>query len=166
VISPTSNVVTTPCESQIGQQTKQSLSYACRVMTKSTILFKRLPGHPLFCVDCETTNDNDTDTVECCPRHSASSPIPRFLRIRSINFISVDADGQFFEIRCSCLYHPTFGIPCRHIIAVLFPVLPHHVFVRWHTKFFAHYKRKDKEELTADFDRRKRELRLIITREE
>jgi hypothetical protein len=170
VLSRTSNIVTTPCESQIGQQTKQSFSYACRVKSKSTILFKHLPGHPLFCGDCDTMNDSDTieqgtDQV-CCPRHSATSPIPRFLRIRSVDVISVDEDGQHFEIRCSCLYHPTFGIPCRHIIAILFPVLPHHVFVRWHTQFFAYYKQRGREALTAEFDEKKRELRLIITREE
>jgi hypothetical protein len=170
--SPTSDIVAKPCESQVGQQTKQSMSYACRVENSRSILLKLLPEKELFCVDCEKKKNTDTGELvsenenECCPLHSASSPVPSPLRIRTTHIISVDVDELFFEIRCSCLYHPTLGIPCRHIIASLFPVLPHHIFVRWHTEFFAHYKQKGKEAITAAFDEKKQDRRLIVSSDE
>jgi hypothetical protein len=171
--SATINIVTKPCESQIGQQTEQAHCYGCRVLDFRSgwdgairLQLKRLPQYGLFCMDCKSDTDEEGTMEQCCPRHSASSPITGYLRIRDIDFISVDETGWLFEVRCSCLYHPTLGIPCRHIIAVLFPVLPHHVFVRWHTRFCAFYKEKGSEKTTAEFDQNKRELRLIVTSEE
>jgi hypothetical protein len=165
--SSTGDRVTKPCESQIAQQTAQSSFYACSLteIRKGTdrLLLKRLPMDPLYCVDCEKAKEIDE---LCCPVHSASSPIPSYLRIRSVDIISAGEDGKLYEVRCSCLYHPTYGIPCRHIIAVLFRVLPQHVFVRWHTKYFAYYKREHCEAITKEFDSRKQDLRLIITHEE
>jgi hypothetical protein len=165
--SSTCDHVTKPCESQIGQQTEQSQFYACSLteLRKGTsrLLIKRLPGDSLYCVECEKREEVDG---QCCPVHSSSSPIPSYLRIRNIDIISVGDDGYYYEVRCSCLYHPTYGIPCRHIIAVLHQVLPHHVFVRWHTKFFAYYKQEHCEAITEEFHQRKRDLRLIITHEE
>lgn len=169
--SSTGDRVTKPCESQIAQQTEQSRLYACSLTEYrkgiSRLLLKRLPEDPLYCIDCEKMKETDEQSYpECCPVHSTTSPIPSYLRIRSVDIISVGEDGKFYEVRCSCLYHPTYGIPCRHIIAVLFQVLPQHVFVRWHTKFYAYYKQEHCETITEEFDRRKRDLRLIITHEE
>jgi hypothetical protein len=169
--SSTGDRVTKPCESQIAQQTEQSGLYACSLTEYrkgiSRLLFKRLPENPLYCIDCEKMKETDELSYrDCCPVHSATSPIPSYLRIRSVDIISVGEDGLFYEVRCSCLYHPTYGIPCRHIIAVLFQVLPHHVFVRWHTKFYAYYKQEHCDAITEEFDLRKRDLRLIITHEE
>jgi hypothetical protein len=42
-ISPTSDIVTKPCESQVGQQTKQSMSCGCRGENYHSILIKLLP---------------------------------------------------------------------------------------------------------------------------
>jgi hypothetical protein len=164
--SSTANCVTKPCESQVAQQTAQSPFYACSLsrLEKGSLLLKRLPADPLYCGDCEKMKE--TDDEQCCPVHSASSPIPSYCRIRSVDIISAGQDGKYWELRCSCLYHPTHGIPCRHIIAVLYPILPEHIFVRWHTKFSAYYKREHCEAITEEFHRKKRDLRLIITDEQ
>jgi len=42
-------------------------------------------------------------------------------------------------------------------------VKPHHVFVRWHKKYLAYYRRQGSEATTAEFNRKKRDLRLVIT---
>jgi hypothetical protein len=59
--SPTCNVVTKPCESQIGQQAEQAEFYACRIKNRSQLCLKRLPAEPLFCVECEKKKETDDE---------------------------------------------------------------------------------------------------------
>jgi hypothetical protein len=64
--SATSNIVTKPCESQIGQQTEQAHCYGCRVLDFRSgwdgairLQLKRLPQYGLFCMDCKSDTDEE-----------------------------------------------------------------------------------------------------------
>lgn len=175
--TPTVNHVTKEAESLITRQREQSQYYACRVQSLSTIYIKRLPTTHTYCAECESLSslaggeglldaDDFGRPEECCPVHSSLSPIPQFARIRRIDIFSLGPEDDFYEIRCSCLFHPTTGIPCRHILHVLNPVLPHHIFVRWHKRFFAHYKEQNHEAITHEFLTKNRDRRLIVSRTE
>jgi hypothetical protein len=163
--SQTANEVTPLCESQLIQQKEQSRNYACQVQKPCQVqepfrlYLKRLPGlsKPNYCEQCE-------DAGHLCPTHCEDSPITTFTRIRQIEFIDIGEDK--FMMRCSCLYHSTFGLPCRHQACVLKPIKPCHVIARHHTKFHAYYQQPGKEAVTEEFSRIKGECRLIISQHE
>lgn len=176
--TPTVNVITKEAESLLTTQREQSQYYGCQVQSNSMILMKRLPTTHTYCAKCEIQSSlagggegyfDDDDfgrAPACCPVHSSMSPIPAFARIRRIEMFYLGPEGDFYEIRCSCLFHPTTGIPCRHIIRLLNSVLPHHIFVRWHKRFLAHYKKQNYEAITQEFAEKNRDRRLILSKPE
>jgi len=157
VNSATAPYVTMNCESMNQQQLEQSVNYACRKVHALKVEMKRLPDTTRFCDDCRPRDDY------CCPKHSASSPIPVFNRIRVLEFIPTGGDG-YLELRCSCLFHPTTGIPCRHVRCILQTILPRHIFIRWHKCYFVNYKRDGHEQSTESFKQHQNERRLLITK--
>jgi hypothetical protein len=159
VRSHTCNFVSALCEDELIKQRYQCVHYACYVDGTSTsrVRMKRLPDSPIYCERCEELDD-------LCPTHCKSSPITTFHRIRTISFIQ-QSDGNF-EMKCSCLYQPTYGVPCRHQIRLLNAIFPHHIIARHHTKFHANYKQPDMNAVTEEFDAIKRDYRLIIKPQE
>jgi hypothetical protein len=155
--SHTCNFVSALCEDELIKQRYQCVHYACFVDGPSRVRIKRLPDSPIYCERCEELED-------LCPSHCKSSPITTFHRIRTISFIQ-QSDGNF-EMKCSCLYQPTYGVPCRHQIRLLNAVFPHHIIARHHTKFHASYKQPDMNDVTEEFDAIKRDYRLIIKPQE
>lgn len=138
----TCNCVSKLCEDELMKQQYQINFYACYVDGPSRLRIKRLPNSPIYCERCEDLDD-------LCPTH-CRSPITTFHRIRTIVFIE-QCNGNF-EMNCSCLYHPTYGIPCRHQARVLNAILPSHVIARHHTTFHANYKKPGMEATTEEFD--------------
>jgi SWIM zinc finger len=155
--APTASYVSTLCETNLIRQRQQSAFYACIVDGECRVKVKRLPGTLNYCRACEKLGAH-------CAIHCSISPIPTFSRTRILDFIEQE-DGNF-EMRCSCPYYATYGLPCRHQICVLQSILPSHVIARHHNKFSAHYKKPNKERITAEFDKMKHDYRLIITQDE
>ena len=106
----TSRDVTKVAESWNQQQWEQSQYYAARVEHESLILIKRRSDAPptgkIACEECRPEH------AFCCPEHSNHSPIPRFQRVRKLEMIKLDEDC--WMLKCSCLFHPSTGVPCRH----------------------------------------------------
>jgi hypothetical protein len=141
------------------QQLEQSACYACRKVTDLKVKMRRLPKTNHFCDDCRPLDGY------CCPKHSESSPIPLFDRVRVLEFLPAGKLG-YYELRCSCLFHPTTGVPCRHVRCILRRILPHHIYIRWHKDYFANYKRDGYEQDTPFFKQHQKERRLIVSSEE
>ena len=159
--SATANDVTKVCESQIIQQKEQSSCYACSVESPWRIWFQRLPTAGFFCEQCDK---HAGCGLNCCPTHSANSPITRFRRNRLVLIRQLGPNE--FEVVCTCFFHPSYGIPCRHVAAVLEQILPHHVHVRWRTQVAAFYRDSRDPGWTEYFNKRKGDLRLVVTHQE
>lgn len=156
--SRTCNHVTPLCESQLNQQISEKDKYVFRVVGPYEIQTKRRKMDQY----CQKCNSNDE-----CPKHSVTSPIPTFSRVRSIQFVPLRENH--YMVKCSCFYHSTFGCPCRHVLPLMNEIQPRHVHVKHQTKFQPNYKRSDKnfqEEITKEFDRLKNEYRLLMTEQE
>lgn len=155
--SPTSNVVSVPCETQIIRQKQESEHYTCRLLGPFEIEVKRLPETNSHCIACQSAMRQGD---ECCATHSATSPITRHGRVRrvSVRFLG----NELYEVVCSCPYHRTNGIPCRHVMLLIGDVLPNHVHVRWKRAMAAHYKDDRYPQVTAEFHARCCDRRLIV----
>ena len=72
-----------------------------------------------------------------------------------------------YHVSCSCAYHTTFGIPCRHIMTLLC-VNSSHLHIRWRCEYATLYKRKHCENATQRLalDRTHHDPRLLITPDE
>jgi len=162
--SHTVNDVTPVCESVISEQMAQKDNYASRVVDRHTIQVKRLPHEIQYCATCEEIMKRKGGEGTCAT-HSFSSPIPVYLRCRTIRFIPV-SNSSWYQAVCSCLFHGTIGCPCRHLACVMDAILPHHVIARHHTKFQAFFKKPDKPEITKEFHQRKNDYRLCVTASE
>jgi hypothetical protein len=79
--------------------------------------------------------------------------------------IPAGIDNEYLELRCSCLFHPTTGIPCRHVRCILQRILPHHIYIRWHKGCFANYNRVGHERETECFKEKQNERRLLLVTE-
>ena len=154
-ISQTSAHLTTVAESWNQQQYEQSRHYAARIVNNGLIKIKRLPGTHVACDLCRPQHGF------CCPEHSESSPIPRFDRVRQLEILPTERP-DLWMLKCSCLFHPSTGVPCRHMRCVLREVLPRHVFIRWHIGFFANYDRPGHEIETEEFKQLRNDRRLLI----
>ncbi len=141
--TPTIDHLVTICESQISQQRAQTPYYACRIE------FIR--------------QDNEFGT--CCPNHCSTSPITQFRRLRKLRLL-YDCRKRMYSVQCSCLYHSTFGIPCRHVLVVLKRLLPEHIHIRWHKKMMAHYKREGCGAETENIKAMLHERRLLVSFDE
>ena len=157
----TANAVTKECECQIIQQKEQSYFYACRVESPYVFWFQRLPDASFFCEQCD---ENAAGGIGCCSAHSTTSPITRFRRNRRVWIRWLRPD--MYEVVCSCFYHPVYGIPCRHVAAILEQILPEHVHVRWMTNVAQFYRDSRDHCWTHHFSQRKGERRLIINEKE
>ena len=115
VTSDTANHLTTIAESLLCQVKAQRLKYACRCFESLSQLprfaLKRLPREGFYCVDCDSAAEKGRTS---CQLHADGSPITRFSRIRYVQVRS--AGNESYEIFCSCLFQPTYGIPCQHLL--------------------------------------------------
>jgi len=158
--SHTANHVTSPCEGELDKVRAQKGCYAARIVigkTGKVIEMKRLPELLEYCEDCEAS-------VDRCTTHSHSSPIVTFRRVRRL-IITYLGNG-WYHVICSCLYRPVMGVACRHIGALLDALLPHHCLIRHHTRFQPFHGRRGCKHITAQFDERKGDTRLLITHDE
>ena len=150
-------------ESLLCQVKAQRLKYACRCFESLSQLprfaLKRLPREGFYCVDCDSAAEKGRTS---CQLHADGSPITRFSRIRYVQVRS--AGNESYEIFCSCLFQPTYGIPCQHLVALMSAILPHHVSVRWHTDIAYNYQMT--EDATSRFNSWKNEKRVLITWQE
>ena len=157
--SPTANHLTTVAESWNQQQLEQGNHYAAFVAHNGLVKIRRLPKTPIACDKCRTGDGY------VCPEHSEQSPIPRFDRVRHLEILATEIPGRWM-LRCSCLYHPATGVPCRHVRCVLRRVRPDHVYIRWHTRYFANYARQGHEDDTAKFKLLGNDRRLLINQQD
>ena len=141
--------ITTVAESQLQNNFQQDGFYQCKVVmaeqNHAKIHVVRSKGSKQPCGECKT--DGDEARCPCC---SECSPIPkpRVRRCISIDFAYVDSNNvSWFFMKCSCPYHNTFGIPCRHV-SLLLPIRSHHVQLRWKKKYAALYDRPSYEAYT------------------
>jgi len=156
-VSPTAKVVNSFCESLIQQNKQQANNYCAMIRDDGSIDMVHLTaGNGPLCQECAAD--------EVCHRCHGDSPIPDYQRRRTLKFIPL-CDDKHYCVTCSCLYHGSTGIPCRHF-AHLLPIRPHHVHLRWWKEYVALYKRPGYEMKTREFIRRRRDRRLIIRKEE
>jgi hypothetical protein len=158
-ISETAAHLATVAESWNQQQYEQSRHYGACVVSSGIIKIKRLPGTHVSCDLCRPQHGF------CCPEHSETSPIPRFDRVRQLEVLPTERPDRWM-LKCSCLFHPSTGVPCSHMRCVMREVLPRHVFIRWHIRFFARYNRLGHEIETEEFKRLRNDRRLLIDRED
>ena len=109
--SPTARWVTRICESQIQQNVTECDNYLVYTDGGFEILLLRKEdvGSGYYCDGCI-----DDNTCSAC---SSFSPIVKFRRLRRMTFTEVYSEsGRHvgYEVKCSCPYYETFGIPCRH----------------------------------------------------
>ena len=133
--SETADHVTDTCESEVRKNHRERFCYHVRASSQFTIQTLRRRGKddtPIYCLQC-----NQDDRFETCLACGDSSPIPRFVRIRTIAFTPLDG-GLKFVVTCSCPYFGTHGIPCRHFCIFTYIQL-HHVHVRWRLDFDANF---------------------------
>ena len=109
-----------------------------------------------FCSECTSS--------KICEKWVATSPVPLFKRKRIIQFRATDEEN-LLEVVCSCPYYATYGIPCRHFVALL-QVQPHHVHIRWHIDYAALFGRKGFENHLPLFEKRQFDARLKVTKAE
>ena len=149
--------VTTICESQIQQSNMEASNYLCKAVSDTTIWVVRKAGTaPAHCVKCSS----QATCEKCVP----NSPIPHFKRKRIISLTPIE-DSDLLQVVCSCPFHSTYGIPCRHFVALL-PVRPHHVHIRWHSRCAALFGREGHEILQAEFQKKQFDARLKVTQAE
>ena len=80
--SPTANELTTIAESLQQQHFLQQPFYACLLVSDFEVKVARLPGTlPNYCADCKPS------TGQICPACSNNSPIPWFIRCRTVSFL-------------------------------------------------------------------------------
>jgi len=127
-------------------------------MEELRVEIKRRPDEVEYCTACEEQD-------ELCTSHCRESPIPVFQRIRFILFIPSPC-GRYYQVICSCLFHGCFGCPCPHVACLLLKIKPHHIILKHHTKVQAGFGRNGKEEITAEFNKRKNDYRLCVTKQE
>lgn len=111
----------------------------------------------MYCTDCVSAVERGRSW---CQLHADGSPVTRFSRIRKVQVRMVG--NELYEIFCSCLFQPTYGIPCQHLVALMPAILPHHVSVRWHTDIALNYQKNG--DATRRFNHSKN--RVLITRKE
>ena len=157
--SPTASHLTTVAESWNQQQLEQSKNYASFVVHNGLIKIRRLPKKPIACDKCRVGDRY------VCPEHSEQSPIPHFDRVRHLEVMPTEIPDRWM-LKCSCLFHPTTGVPCRHVRCVLRRVHPSHVHVRWHKRYFANYGHQGHEGDTTKFKQLCNDHRLLIDRQD
>ena len=157
--SPTASHLTTVAESWNQQQLEQGNHYAAFIAHSGLIKIRRLPRSPIACDKCRSGDGY------VCPEHNEHSPIPRFDRVRLLEIMPTEFPDRWM-LRCSCLYHPSTGVPCRHVRCVLRRVRPDHVYIRWHKRYFANYARREHEEDTAKYKLLCNDRRLLINRQD
>ena len=155
--SPTVKKVSTICESQIHQCNIEASNYLCKPVSEIKISVVRKPNTAAaFCSECTSS--------KICEKCVATSPVPLFKRKRIIQFRATDEEN-LLEVVCSCPYYATYGIPCRHFVALL-QVQPHHVHIRWHIDYAALFGRKGFENHLPLFEKRQFDARLKVTKAE
>ena len=174
VQSDTSAKLTTTAESLLCQVKTQANKYACccyscdgwdeaedigSSVQLPRFALKRLPSERFYCADCDSAAEKGRSW---CQLHAKGSPITRFSRIRYVQVLR--AEDEKYEIFCSCLFQPTYGIPCHHLVALMPAILPEHVSVRWHTDIAENYRRSN--DATRRFNRLKNEKRVLISKNE
>jgi hypothetical protein len=157
--SPTASHLTKVAESWNQQQLEQGNHYAAFIAHNGLIKIRRLPTMPIACDKCRIGDGY------VCPEHSEHSPIPRFDRVRHIDILPTEMPDRWM-LKCSCLYHPTTGVPCRHVRCVLRRVFPRHVNVRWDLRYFANYGRRGHDDDTAKFKQLCNDRRLLINQQD
>jgi len=157
--SLTSRELTTIGESLLQQRFLQRHFYGCLLVSDFEVKVARLPGtSPTYCADCKPSMG------QICPSCSNSSPIPRFIRCRTVTF--VDVGSGFFSVGCSCPHQMNTGLPCTHIIRVMPRITPQHCHIRWHKSYPALFGRVGFEEQTKVMKQRQKDQRMLITLEE
>ena len=157
--SPTANELTTIAESLLQQRFLQQPFYACLLVSDFEVKVARLPGTlPNYCADCKPS------IGQICPACSNNSPIPRFIRCRTVTFI--DVGNGFFSVGCSCPQQVNTGLPCTHIVKIMPRILPRHCHVRWHKSYAALFGRDGFENQTKDMKKRQKDRRILVTIEE
>ncbi len=155
--SPTANVVTKSCETQVMQQREQGGHYCCRVCSDDKFQLRRSPGSASFCQECERAKSGG---LVCCDTHCVTSPIARHQRVRAVE--AQDLGNGQYEIVCSCPYFGVFGIPCRHVMVLLGDAQPSHVHIRWHKAQAAYFKDERCPDVTKAFCQRCNDHRLVV----
>jgi len=157
--SATSKELTTIGESLLQQQFLQRHFYSCLVVSDFEVKVARLPGtSPNYCTDCKPSMG------QICPACSNSSPIPWFVRCRTVTF--VDVGGGYFSVGCSCPHQINTGIPCTHIVRVMPRILPKHCHIRWHKSYPALFGKVGFEKQTKAMKECQKDRRMLITVEE
>lgn len=152
--SPTAKSVNTLCESILHKLRREIPNYAIKMETNFCILVGRLPDkRGAFCEECSVGSP-------CALCHD-KSPITRFKRIRTITIQEV-IPGQLFEMKCTCLFQKTTGIPCQHMVCVL-NVKPCHIHIRWRKDYAALYKRPGHKHEQLDFLNWRNETRVLLS---
>jgi len=163
--SETVDHVTDTCESEVRKNNRERFCYHARASSQYTIQTLRRRGKddtPIYCLQC-----NQDDRFETCLACSDFSPVPRFVRIRTITFTPING-GTHYVVVCSCPYFGTHGIPCRHF-CVFSHIQLHHIHVRWRLDYDANFNDRDAHnwrEWRAYFQQRMKNNQLVISRSE
>jgi len=163
--SETVDHVTDTCESEVGKNNWERFCYHARASSQYTIQMLRRRGKddtPIYCLQC-----NQDDRVETCLACSDLSPVPRFIRIRTITFTPIDG-GTHYVVVFSCPYFGTRRTPCRHF-CVFSHIQLRHIHVRWRLDYDANFNDRDAHnwrEWRTYFQSRMKNNQLVIRRSE
>lgn len=148
--------LTTMAESLKQGLLRQTKHYHRRISDNHTIEVKRKEISGMYCNEC-----GNQQTGYCASCYE-SSPIPRFHRIRLVQFHDCH-DKDLMTVTCDCIHND--GHPCRHI-ACLISIEHWHFIPRYHKSYIHKFGFTGEEALTNHFKNRLLDRRFYVRKKE